>query len=259
MKRILLPLMVALALTGCTTDKVHSWMRADPAELSDFLPERERLVRQPDTSPFHYFWCDEDALVAAKFKNVHIAPVDTSYLREGKAVDSLRDKIIGYDDEITSLAEYARKAYVKAFEKREERTGLKVVDSPDVPQTLVIEPAIIAFVPTRAVLNALGIAGSFVVPGVDLVTDYLATGLVVVECRVRDSGTKKVVAMYADTENDPNALIQVAKLTFTSSAKINIKRIAEETAECCAVGDYSKMRRSFPFEFITLPTEASLE
>lgn len=253
--------MAAIVLaTGCSTDRIHSWMRAKPAEVTDFLPGNERLVRWPDTFPVHYSWMDTNAVVKADFKNVYIAPFDTSYLRKGNGYDTLRDKAVGLDDAIVELGEYGRKAFVQAFKARESETGLKVVDDPSLPHTVILEFAITAFVPTRAEIEVIGTVGSFFCPfpGVGLVADYLASGSLAIECRMRDSVSREIVLMFADTEGEPNALLQFSKYSYTAAAKINLKRLAAQTVESCVVEDASKLRRPFPFSFIALPWESKL-
>ena len=251
---------VMLLSTGCTTDYIHRMMRHDAAELTDFLPGKERLVRQPDTFPVHYTWADTNAIAKADFKNVCIAPFDVSYLRKGNGYDELRNKAIGLDDAITDLGEYGRSAFVQAFKARESETGLKVVDDPTTPDTAVIEMAITAFVPTRAEIEIVGEVGSIFcpIPGVGLVADCLAAGELAVECRARDSDTQGIVLMFADAEGEPSALLQFAKFSYTSAAKINLKRIAKDLVESCVVDDVSGMRRDFPFSFIALPWDSGL-
>lgn len=260
MRRIILSVVLSVLASGCLTDKIHSLMRAKPAELSDFLPNHERLVRRADTFPFHYTWMNTNAVLKAAFTNIYIAPFDVSHLREGNGYDSLRDKAIGLDDAITELGEYGREAFIQAFRAREGETQLKVVDDSTLPHTMVLELAITAFVPTRAEIEVVGTVGSFFcpIPGVGLVADALAAGSLAVECRARDSVTKEIVAMYADAEGEPSALLQFAKYTYTSAAKINLKRIAAQTVECCIVEDASQLRRAFPFSFIALPWESDL-
>ena len=260
MKKLMMLVAVAALAAGCSTDKIHSWMRQDAAELTDFLPGKERLVRQPDTFPVHYTWMDTNAVAQAAYKNICIMPFDLSYLRKGNGYDTWRDKVVGLDDAITDLGEYGRKVFVQAFKEREKETGLKVVDDPKTPHTAVFEFAITGFVPTRAEIEVVGTVGSFFcpVPGVGLVADCLASGSLAIECRARDSETKKIVLMFANAEGEPRALLQFAKYTYTAAAKINLKRLARDLVESCVVEDASKMRRDFPFSFIALPWESSL-
>lgn len=259
MKRMMI-VVAAMLAAGCTTDWVHRMTRQDAAELTDFLPEKERLVRRPDTFPVHYSWMDTNAVVKAAYENIYIAPFDLSYLRKGNGYDTWRDEVIGLDEAITDLGEYGREAFAQAFREREGKIGLKVVDDPTTPHTAVFEFAITAFVPTRAEIEIVGAIGSAFCPfpGVGLVADYLAEGSIAIECRVRDSETKDVVFMFADAEGEPKALLQFSKYSYTSAAKINLKRIAGYLAESCAVEDASTMRRDFPFSFIALPWESSL-
>ena len=271
MKKLMMGVVLAALATGCSTDKVHEWMRADPAPLTDFLPGKERLVLRPATFPFHYTWMNTNAVLKADFKNVYIAPVDLTYLRKGKNYDDWKEKAMGNYDElrntvydldaaITDLGEYGRKALVLEFKEHEKETKLKVVDNPSLPHTMILEFAITAFVPTRAEIEIAGeIGGLFCpLPVVGFVADYLAAGSIAVECRARDSVSKEVVAMLADAEGEPSALLQLSKYTYTSSAKINLKRIAKLSAECCFVEDDDKLRRPFPFGIIALPWESSL-
>ena len=146
MKKMMIGMALAALAAGCSTDKIHEWMRQDAAELTDFLPGKERLVRQPDTFPVHYTWWDPDATKKADFKCVYVAPFDLSYLRKGNGYDEWRNGVAGLDDAITELGEYGRKAFVKAFKDRK----IKVVDDPKTPHTAVFEFAITGFVPTRA-------------------------------------------------------------------------------------------------------------
>ena len=64
--------------------------------------------------------------------------------------------------------------------------------------------------------------------------------------------------MLAHAEGEPSALLQFSKYTYTSAAKINLKRMAKETVEACIVEDASELRRPFPLSFIALPWESSL-
>ena len=257
MKTKMTVVVAAAALAaGCSTDKIHSWMRHDVVEVTDFLPGKERLVRQPDTFPVHYTWMDTNAVLKADYKSVYVAPFDVSYLRKGNGYDELRNKAVGLDDAIAELGEYGRSAFVLELKNRQ----INVVDNPDTPHTAILEFAITAFVPTRAEIEVVGTIGSFFcpVPGVGLVADCLAAGEIAIECRVRDSDTKEIVLMFADAEGEPSALLQFAKYTYTAAAKINLKRLARDFAESCVVEEASKMRRDFPLSFIALPWESSL-
>lgn len=247
--------LVAGLMAECSTDWVHSAMRQEPARLTKFLPNNQRLVRQPDTFPVHYSWMDMNAVNKADFKYIYIAPVDLSYLRKGNGYDEWRDKVTGLDDSINELGEYARQVFISEVKKR----NFPIANSPYTPNTAIVELAITAFVPTRAEIAAVGTAADFVIPGIGIVSDCLSSGEIAVECRIRDSVSKEIVLMFADTEGDPDALLSLSKFTYTSSAKYNLKRLAEQFVESCVIEDASKMRRDFPLSIINGPWNTKLD
>lgn len=237
--------------------KVHSALRADPAPLSGFLPDHHLLVRQPDTFPFHYFYLRKHL---PAYENIHIAPVNVQYLRESDGwarFDRMLSGRLGGD--IEDLARFMRRAYVQAFRQSSIRPRLRVVNRRDLPRTLVLETAIVGLVPSKAELNALGLAGSFIVPGIGLVTSFMSTGSVTVECRIRDGRTGRILAMYANTETDPKALLSISGYTWLTTARINIKTMAAQTARVLAARDYRTVERDFPLRFVSLIQEGELD
>jgi len=256
--KTLLVLTALLALAGCKST-LTSWMRADPVPLTNFLPHHEKLRRMDDTCPFHYYWADLDKLLAAGIKHVYIAPVDMSYLQKGNAWNELAKSITTADEDLKDLAEFSRKAYNKAFKSQEKAIGVTVVDSPDVPNTLVIESAIVAFAPTKSTIYAAGMVGDFFVPCLGLVADAISSGTIAVETRARIGKDGPIVAVLATTENDPNALVSLAKLSWTTPAKINLKRIAIQTASSCTVEKMEDLDRGYPIEFISTFSDADLD
>lgn len=256
--KTLLVLTALLALVGCKST-LTSWMRADPVPLTNFLPHHEKLRRMDDTCPFHYYWADLDKLIAAGVKHVYIAPVDMSYLQRGNAWNELVKSITTADKDLQELAEFARKAYIKAFKSQEKAIGVTVVDSPDVPNTLIVESAIVAFAPTKSTIYAAGMVGDFFVPCLGLVTDAISSGTIAVESRARLGKDGPIVAVLATTENDPNALVSLAKFSWTTPAKINLKRIAIQTASSCSVDKMEDLDRGYPIEFISTFSDADLD
>jgi len=244
---------------GCSTDRVQERMRAKAADMSDFLPDHELLVKQPATFPFHYFYLKENAPV---YENVHVAPVSIDGLRKSDGWAEFDKALSGrLGSQVGDLRDFMRKAYEQAFRRQSQVSDrhLKVVDSADRPKTLVVETAIVAVKPTKAELNAAGTAASFAVPGIGLVTSLASEGSITVECRVRDAGTGEIIAMYANTENDPKAVLPVASFTWLNSARINIKMIADQTAKVLAAKDYRTVRRAFPIRFAARIKDAKLD
>jgi len=253
-------LVLLVLVAGCSTDRVHEHLRADAEPLSDFLPNHRLLVKQPATFPFHYFYLKKNAPV---YENVYIAPVSIDSLRKSNGWAEFDKALSGkLGSQVGDLRDFMRKAYEQAFRRQSQVSDrhLKVVDRADRPKTLVVETAIVAVKPTKAELNALGTAASFVVPGIGIVASLASEGSITVECRVRDARTGEIVAMYADTETDPKAVLPVASFTWLSSARINIKMIADQTAKVLAAKDsWRSVRRDFPVRFASLINDADLD
>ena len=257
-KKTLLVVTALLALVGCKST-LTSFLRTDPVPLTDFLPHHEKLRRMDDLCPFHYHWCDLEALMAAVPKHIYIAPIDMSYLQKGNAWDEFAKSVTTAEEDLKDLAEFARLAYYKAFKSQEAAIGATVVDSPDVPDTLVFESAIVAFAPTKSSVYAAGMVGDFFVPCLGIVTDVISSGTIAVETRARLGKDGPIVAALADTECDPDALISLSKFTWTTPAKINLKRIAIQTATCCTVDKMEDLDRGYPIEFISTFSDADLD
>jgi len=256
--KYIIALTTLIALVGCKST-LTSWLRADPVPLTDFVPQHEKLRRMDDTCPFHYYWADIDKLMAAGLKHIYIAPINTSYLQRGNAWDEFAKSIVTADEDLKELAKFAHLAYYKAFKSQEKAIGVTVVDSPDVPNTLVLESAIVAFAPTKSSVYAAGVVGDFFVPCLGLVTDAISSGTIAVESRARIGKDGPIVAVLATTENDPDALISLSKFTWTTPAKINLKRIAIQTASSCTVDKMEDLDRGYPIEFISTFSDADLD
>ncbi|MGN0833195.1 MAG: DUF3313 family protein [Kiritimatiellia bacterium] len=242
---------------GCEMGQVHSALRTDPAPLSGFLPNHRLLVRQPDSFPFHYFYLQKNL---PAYANIYIAPVDVRHLRESDGWAGFDRMLSGrLEGDIEELSRFMRQAYRQAFQQARVRPKLRVVNRRDLPRTLILEAALVALVPSKAELNALGLAGSFVIPGIGLVTSFMSSGSVTVECRIRDGRTGRILAMYANTETDPKALLSISGYTWLTTARINIKTMAAHTASVLAARDYRTVERDFPLRFVSLLQEGELD
>lgn len=256
--KIVLGLTALIAFSGCKST-LTSFLRADPVPLTDFVPHHEKLRRMDDSCPFQYYWADLEAFENSNLKHVYIAPIEMGYLQQGGAWDEFAKNVTTAEEDLQDLAEYARLAYYKAFKSQEKAIGATVVDSPDVPDTLVVESAIVAFAPTKSSVYAAGVVGDFFVPCLGLVTDAISSGTIAVETRARIGKDGPIVAIVTDTENDPDALISFSKFTWTTPAKINLKRIAIQTATSCTVDKMEDLDRGYPIEFFSTFSDADLD
>ena len=264
---VLMSAALALALVaGCVSgntpgEKFHSRMRAKAVPPSDFLPNHELLVKQPNHFPFHYFYLKEDV---APYKYVYIAEINMDYVKKAEGWDAFEAKMIEkMGNNAVQLCDFTRKAFEQAFRKQAEESAngecLEVTDRQDQPGTLVVEPAFIAISPTKAELNYIGTPASFFVFGVGAATSLISAGSMTMECRIRDAKTGEIIAMFADTESDPKAMLSVSSFSRTASTRINVKEIARMTAEVLSAKDYRTVKRNFPFKVLSKVRDANLD
>ncbi len=224
-------------------------MRAEPLPVSDFLPHQERLIKCPDTFPFHYAWAAENIRTP---KYLRVAPVYTDGLHDAENWKGT-NKLLGgkLQDAIDELAEYMQKEFRDQLDGYFDPEYCLLTDDPNEKDCLVIETAIVALVPTQALLNVAGGAVDLVVPGVAIATAMLSDGCVGVECRVRDAMTGEIVAMYATTEADETAVISFSQFTRMGPAKKNIESIAKMNAELFYADDPNTVKRAFPIKLFS--------
>lgn len=245
-QKIIFAALLGCVLTGCSS--FYSAFRAEPMPVTGFLPNHELLVRQPDTFPFHYFYLRR---VHRQYRNIYVAPVDMSLLRKSTGWEEFNRAVAGHlGQDIEGLGKYMRETFIGELKKVSSVNRLNVADDPRQPETLVLATAVTAIIPTKAELNYLGVAAGLVVPGAGLVTGYFASGAIAVEAKLYDARTGEILMMYADTESDQRALLNLAGFTWYSSAKLNIQSVAKETANVLSRRDLSTLERDFPFRFV---------
>jgi hypothetical protein len=237
-----------LMLAGCKT--FYESTRSAPPQLTAFLPDHKLLVKQPPEFPFYYFW-EKNNVDWNKYDKVYVAPVNTVYLLKDTWWESVDPKaLVNIKKDIPGLAEYMRNKFISELKKIEARGNFKVVDNPDIPGTVSLETALTKLTPTKAELNYLGSAAGFFVPGAGLAASIASSGNVSLECKLLDPKTGELLLMFADREDDPSALINVAGFCWYNSAKGNIDMWARQTAAMAVVSKLEDMRRDFPFQLI---------
>ena len=129
--------------------------------------------------------------------------------------------------DLRDLAEFAHKAYCKAFKSQEKTIGVTVVDSPDVPNTLVVESAIVAFAPTKSGVYIAGQIGDFFVPCLGMGTDAISAGTIAAE-KVLDSLAEPLRTLGVAVS--PRVRSGMARYIASSAALIGSKQSAESAA-----------------------------
>jgi len=223
--------LAALCVSGC---------KAGPAVLSAFFgaPEEDGMVEVEGVETFHRTWARED-VDWMKFKKIVIPPVNTTYLRGMSWWDDTN--LSGQDVEgIRELAEFTRKTFIEAHRNNKHKYRLEVVEAPD-EQTVILELAITEIVPTKPWLNSVSFVGTMIA---------FDKGTVAMESRLRDGGTREVIAKFADREGGKTNLIgNVKDFTWYGHAKDIIREWADQSVAITNSEEQDVIEDSSAFEW----------
>lgn len=224
-RRAALPaLALSFALCGCASlHRVEEkLLAASPAPSAGFLNRPERLASDSESSPFDRMWLS-DARDWRKLQKLYVAPVDTSHVLEASFWDKLNLRHGYVERDVERLAGELRERLIAAF-RDDPNAHFEIVDSPEAidEHTAILEVALVELVPNKAVLGAIGL-GAWAAPleigiPVATLTAFIARGSIAMEANVRDAGTDKVIAMFADRETGKMRIIDLRSLTWYGNA-----------------------------------------
>lgn len=177
------------------------------------------------------------------YRSVHIAPVDTSQLkRQGWWQNqSQRVQSGALERDAARLGAEFRAALAREIQVY-PGNRLILVDQPG-RGTLVMEMAITELVPSKAFWNAGAVAAGFVVPGTSLLS-LAGSGSIAIEGRLRDGGSRKVVATFADRRGDLVSPVNLRALQWYAGSKANVDIWAKKWAEFLHAPPSREIRRT---------------
>ena len=240
--------LVAVFLFGC--ESAFELFEADPAPVTNFLPNHKLLQRQKASFPFNRMWYKK-GMDWQRFTKLKFDQVDISHMLEDdwwQKVSEVNASDMRNDAKI--LGDKMRGDFVRAILKS-PRYELSVVNSVD-EHTAVVQLALVHLVPTKAFFNAAGTIAGFFIPGASLV-NTVNSGSIAMECKVLDGRNGEVVMMLTAREKDDSALIDLKSLTWYGNAETIIDRWAGYFAQMAIQKDSSGLRKEFPFSIISLP------
>ncbi len=213
-----------------------------PTHVSAFLPRQDLLIRQRNRFPFHYMYMADST---HNYQNVYVAPTDVVSLLKTINWSGIDDKKASQlRREIKSLGEYLTEQLRREFQTVCRRLGMKLVDSPAPPDTLVIEVAITQLIPSGTELSDLKIPVNHFAQDLSLATRQALQGSLCVECRISDASTRKIVIMFADRERGSNDADTGRFLC--ASARSSLLVVARKTAAIFSGPNVAAMRRDLP-------------
>jgi hypothetical protein len=235
-----------------------SLLKAREYPDAGFIPNPEVLVEMRERSPFNKGWVfDKEKFQELKsiYDKIVIQPVNTHfaelkiknrYKNEDDAIDQI--------EAIQEIARYMREKFIAALqnavvEQEPIPSALKPhvfpVDVPG-PNTFELELAIVEIVPTDPVINTIGAAAGFFVPGGGLIR-YAGTGSIAIEAIMRDSVTKEVYIMFKDRESDKAAPATIKDFQKYAHIRAIVDDWAEQFAELADSNSSHKVKDSLPF------------
>ncbi|OGV31742.1 MAG: hypothetical protein A2020_05480 [Lentisphaerae bacterium GWF2_45_14] len=216
----------ALVINGC-----H---RADPAEAqTKFLPEPTRMRSLDESGPVNKIWKDPQVNIF-QYDRIIVMPVrmDEQLERGWMERNNIRHIMDKDKQDFAEFARYTEHAYKDAIYKDKRLT---LADRPS-PKTLILELALVKIVPGKPIFGGIKNITNFTIIGLILLPlktaastslDNATQASVAMEGIVRDSETRKPIAIFADREKQKTAIFSTRDFT----AYGNLRQIADEWAK----------------------------
>jgi hypothetical protein len=195
-------------------------MAKGPAEPGGFLEQTERMPERRNRDPFQRFWY-EDGFRFDPYKEIAVAPVKTEYVRAMSFWERMSLATPGIEHDVESLAVELRGKFIEALRNDPNRRFEVVENAGD--DGITLEIALIEVVPNKEWLGAIGLVawGSpFLSAGVaaSTVAEMFDRGWVSIEARIREGGSQRIVAQFADSETGRTRIIDLQVLTWYGQA-----------------------------------------
>ncbi len=231
----ILSLLLLFLLVACST----------PAPNAGFIKHPERLSK-PSTLAFHKAWTKPDV----NFRNydkIIIAPINTQYLLKSEWVLKARNdnkKIKMISNDINDLATYTHRSIIESF-KKDPKKRFQVVNYARRTNTLILEMALIEATPSNTTLGALEVIPY---PALKVAGKITNDSSIAFEARLRDAGTKEVIATYADRETRDVRIIDTRQLTTFGAVKSVADDWARQFVEIANKAEHEVVKDSFPLK-----------
>jgi hypothetical protein len=206
--------------------------RAKPAPDAGFLQDTQ-LMKPDKDFPFNRTYLSQEHH-DKHYSEIYVAPVDTDHIFnldiwEFSSTANLFPNDVKKNHQM--LANYLRNEFIKQIQNDPDKR-FTVVDKPG-PNTLILEMALVQYVPAKPILNAAeyvtvyAFAATIVLPAVSGSEDQ-GQGLLALEARLRDGDTGEIVGMFADRERPPLCAVNVRAFLWWEDLKPIIETWAKQ-------------------------------
>jgi len=146
-------------------------------------------------------------------------------------------------DEINELAEHTRRSVIKSF-REDPRKHFLVVNNEEA-NTLILEMALIEATPSNTTLGAFEVIPY---PALKVTGKITNDSSLAFEARLRDAGTKEVLATFADRETRDVRLIDTRQFSMFGAVKSIADNWAEQFVEIANKKEEEVVGESFPLK-----------
>ena len=247
----LLLCIVSLAGIATSCRSTYDFMRASPAEVTNFIPESPKLQDQDPRFPFRKMWIANLGDLS-QYKKIYIAPVDTRHIFDKNwwAAFNEQEAFKGEKEALDWMSGYMRTSFRNAVFDDPKKRFVLLNSRSDSPDSLVLELALIELIPSKATLNTVETIVGFIIPGVGLLTIF-NSGSVAIEGKLTDASNGKIICLFADRESDRASVINIAGFSWFRHSEIIVNCWASDFVEVMNAGsDPWKVEARFPFTLV---------
>jgi hypothetical protein len=233
--------LVALILSGCAVEG-----RFEPPPRT-FL-EDISTAKTMKNMPFQHAWVDPKS-VQKEYSSVFVRPIRIDLLSHDAWKRSSSIGITSkedYEKEAQGIADYFHEQLIAAL-KSSSSKRFQVVDTPT-KSSLIVSIALTEVEFSHPITRAAALAAP--VPGVDMALNTITDPHVAFAARFTDPLSNALQASAADRRYPPLRLIDLNKLTITSSTREIVKDWSRELAEAIQSNRFATVERTSGFSLL---------
>jgi hypothetical protein len=240
----MLKTLLILLVFACSACSV---LKASPAARSSFLPVVDSL-KLADKSPFNALLADPKlGLIKKNYNRIQISQVNFDNLKQKLQGDLDPEDLQERLEETAEVANYLRSKFIMELEDYPNNQFM--ITEQAGPNTFIVSLAIIELEATNPIVNSLGTAAGFFIPGGGLIKRF-GTGSIAIEGFIKDGDNNQVLLEFADREADKSAPFTVKDFQEYAHVRAAIDDWAEQYAELINNDDMHIVDDSLPFELL---------
>lgn len=215
---------LAVALSACASMRRAEWrvIGPDPAPSAGFIDKPDRMLDATRPSVFAKSWSSQRK-DWRRMQKLYVAPVDISHALPLDWWDAINIRASKVSWDLPIEADQLHDRVEDAFRDDPQKHFIVIDDPAEIDaDTAVLQMSLVELVPNKAILGVIGIAawGAPLEIGIPVatLTAFISHGSTAMECEVRDAGTGKVLASFADRQTGKMRVIDLRSLSWYANA-----------------------------------------